>query len=153
MLDNPRNDTVLETLAFTAVGELLVLCHSKAHPSDAEWTTWVERERRREHKAILISTDGGAPNSRQRARVAESTPYASGRRPPVALLTDSAVARHVMTAFAWILGNSHSMRVFPRGDVADAVAWLGATSSLDHLRAAIERLHATLANQPRSVAH
>jgi hypothetical protein len=71
----------------------------------------------------------------------------------VALLTDSAVARHVMTAFAWILGNTHSMKVFPRRDVAEAVGWLRANSSLEQVQAAVERLHATLAAAPHKMAH
>ncbi len=139
------SDTVLRTIAFAAVDEILVLVHSSADPSDAEWEAWIERERRRTHRALLISTAGGAPNSRQRARVAEATPYARGQRPPVALLTDSAVTRHVMTAFAWILGAEHPMRAFPRGAIVDAVAWLGAAPSVDRVKSTIQRLHAEVA--------
>jgi hypothetical protein len=138
-------DTVLGTLAFAKVGDLIVLCHSSRDPSDAEWEQWLTREGRREHRALLISTDGGKPNSRQRARVKEATSYPDGQRPPVALLTDSAVARHVMTAFVWLFGESSRVKVFPRAGIVEAAAWLGADGSLAPLRAALQRLHAALA--------
>jgi hypothetical protein len=143
-LDDPRDDTVLETLAFTAVGGVLVLCHTSADPSDDEWETWIDRERRHEHRAILIATRGGAPNSRQRARVAEATGQKSGRRPPVALLTDSAVTRSVMTAFGWILGAHAPMKAFPTTALEEAVSWLAVTVRPETVRAVMARLQASL---------
>jgi hypothetical protein len=137
------NDTVLRTLAFTAEQDLLVLCHTSEPPTDAEWETWLTREVRREHRGLLISTDGGAPNSRQRARVAEAT-AGKGRRPGVALLTDSAFIRSVMTAFAWMLGKEHPMKTFPRTAVEEAVVWLGVKAEPARARAAVARLQTAL---------
>jgi hypothetical protein len=146
--DTSRNDTVLRTLAFTAEEDLLVLCHTSAPPADEEWETWLVREARREHKGILITTDGGAPNSRQRARVAEATGGKGKPRPGVALLTDSAVVRSVMTAFAWILGQEHPMRAFPRAAIDEAVVWLRVRAEPVRARAAVARLRAALSLPP-----
>src|SRR6185312_1703741 len=100
------DDTVLTTLAFAAVGDLLVLCYTTAPPSDADWNVWIDREKRMEHRAILVSTEGGSPDARQRARVAQETDTKGAPRPPLALMTDSAAVRSVMTAFSWILGKN-----------------------------------------------
>jgi hypothetical protein len=148
-IDDPRDDTVLESIAFTAVDGLLVLCHSSASPSDEEWDVWIARQAPGEHRGILISTEGGAPNSRQRSRVAEKTSSRGGVRPPVALLTDSAIIRSVMTAFAWILGKDQLMKAFPRMAVAEAVEWLGADVPTAPVRAAVSRLHGALSRSSR----
>jgi hypothetical protein len=146
-LDDPRDDTVLETLAFAAVGELLVLCHSIASPSDHDWDFWIEREKRKEHRALLISTHGGAPNSRQRARLAEASAK-KVLRPPVALLTDSALIRSVMTAFAWVLGKRQPMSAFPPTGIDEALSWLGVTVRIERVQAVMARLHSGLAKTP-----
>jgi hypothetical protein len=147
-LEPPPNDTVLRTLAFTAERDLLVLCHTSATPTDQEWETWLAREARHEHRGILIATEGGAPNSRQRARVAEATGGRGRVRPGVALLTDSAFIRSVMTAFAWILGQQHPMKAFPRTAIDEAVVWLGVKAEPARARAAVARLRAALAQPP-----
>jgi hypothetical protein len=147
-IDDPRDDTVLESIAFTGVEGLLVLCHSSASPSDEEWDAWIARESRGDHRGILISTEGGAPNSRQRSRVADKTGNRGSVRPPVALLTDSAIIRSVMTAFAWILGKDQPMKAFPRTALDEAVAWLGADVRPAPVRAAVSRLQVALSRAP-----
>jgi len=147
-LDEPQDDTVLESIAFASVDDLLVLCHSTVSPSDQEWETWIAREARGEHRGILISTEGGAPNSRQRSRVAEKTGKRAGVRPPVALLTDSAIIRSVMTAFAWILGSEQPMKAFPRTAIDEAVTWICPDLLPARVRPVVSRLHASLAQAP-----
>jgi hypothetical protein len=148
MAEDSPEDTVLDTIAFTSVDGLLVLCHSSAAPSDEEWETWIARESRYEHRGILISTEGGAPNSRQRSRVADKAPKRGGLRPPVALLTDSAIIRSVMTAFAWILGKEQPMKAFPRTGIDDAAQWLDPKIPPQRLRLAVTRLHSSLSRMP-----
>ncbi len=146
--ETPPRDTVLRTLAFTAEEDILVLCHTSAPPSDQEWEAWLAREVRAEHKGLLIVTDGGAPNSRQRARVAEATSSRGVRRPGVALLTDSAFIRSVMTAFAWILGQEHPMKAFPPTAIDEAVVWLRVRAQPPRVREAVARLRTALALPP-----
>lgn len=143
-VDASSNDTVLDTIAFTAVDELLILCYLQASPSDAEWDVWLARERRMEHRALLVWTDGGAPNARQRARVAAETGHGLAARPSVALLTDSVVIRSVMTAFTWVLGPAHPIKAFPREAVDQALQWLGVHAQPTRVRSAISRLNAAL---------
>jgi hypothetical protein len=148
MLDDPRQDTVLETIAFAAVDDVIVLCHSKANPSDAEWDRWIPYERRGEHKVLLVVTLGGAPNSRQRARVAELLRAKGGSTPPVAILTDSAINRTLMTAFTWLLGRQHQMKAFDLTGVDEAIGWAGVKVRPERVRAVVGRLQAALA-RPR----
>jgi hypothetical protein len=142
--DDAHDDTVLSAIAFAAVGELLILCYSTASPSDAEWDVWIEREKRMAHRAVLVSTEGGSPNARQRARVAEATDTKGATRPPLALLTDSAAIRSIMTAFGWILGKHQPMKAFPRSALDEAMAWLGVPVPVDRVRPVVARLHASL---------
>src|SRR5687768_13470248 len=99
-LDEPQNEAVPRSMAFELVGDLLVMCIGKGDPPNRDWEQWVERCRRIDYRGTLIASAGGAPNSRQRARIAEVLADVA-RPPPLALLTDSAVLRHVMTAFSW----------------------------------------------------
>jgi hypothetical protein len=144
MLDDPQNDTVLTTMAFAAVDDLLILCHSEDNPSEAEWDRWIATERLRKHRALLVLTRGGSPNSRQRARVAELLGATAGPTPPVALLTDSTVLRTLMTAFTWLLGRQHRMKAFSPEAVEDAVAWTAVEIRPERVRITIRRLQAAL---------
>ncbi len=144
MLDDPRDDTVLTTIAFAAVDDLMVLCHSEDNPSEAEWDRWIATERQGKHRALLVATRGGAPNSKQRARVAEVLGANAAPAPPVALLTDSVALRTLMTAFTWLLGHQHRMKAFPPDAVGEAVAWTAIAVRPERVRAVLERLHAAL---------
>jgi hypothetical protein len=143
-LDESSPDTVLPSLAFTAVDSLLVLCYLQASPTDADWDVWIAREKRMEHRGLLIWTDGGSPNARQRARVAAETDAGAQLRPPVALLTDSMAIRAIMTAFAWLLGSAQPMKAFPRAACDEAVMWLRVPAPPALVRSAVLRLNAAL---------
>jgi hypothetical protein len=143
MLDDPQNDNVLTTMAFAAVDDLLVLCHSEDNPSEPEWDRWLATERLRKHRALLVVTRGGAPNSKQRARVAEVLGANAGPTPPVALLTNSTALRTLMTAFTWLLGHQHRMKAFSPEAVEDA-AWTAVEVRAERVRTAIRRLQAAL---------
>lgn len=140
-----ESDTVLPSLAFAAVGELLVLCYGPGDPSDADFDVWLVRERRMEHRALLIHTAGGSPNAKQRARVAETVGPRGALRPPVVLLSDSLAARTIMTAFTWLLGSAHPMRAFPPDALPDALVWLGVGTTAPTTREAIARLQSGIA--------
>jgi hypothetical protein len=142
--DDPSNDTVLDTIAFATVDDLLILCYLRASPSDAEWDVWLAREKHMTHRGLLVWTDGGAPNARQRARVAVETGQGLDARPPVALLTDSMVIRSVMTAFTWVLGAAHPIKAFPGESVDSALEWLGVQARPAPVRGALSRLSAAL---------
>lgn len=130
-------------MAFTLVGDLLLLCHSSASPSDQEWGRWVERSRGSEHRGMLAVTEGGSPNSAQRAKVAELV-LQQAKPPPFALVTDSGVMRSVLTAFFWLLGSKQPMKAFAPSELDEALRWMGVTPSQEQVRAAMARLQVAL---------
>jgi hypothetical protein len=146
--DEPSTETVLQTIAFTSVGDLFVLCHARASPSDDEWDTWARYEALRRNRGILISTAGGAPNSSQRARIAKNS-KPDQLRGPVALLTDSAVLRGLLIAFGWLLGDQQRMRAFAPGAVEDALTWLNVDIARPRVEAVLVRLHTALGGPDR----
>jgi hypothetical protein len=144
-LENVHNEVVLRSLAFELVGDLLVMCLGSGDPSNRDWEQWAERCRKLEHRGILITTAGGAPNSRQRARIAEVMADVE-RPPPVALLTDSAVIRHVMTAFSWLLGRKQAIKALPPSATLEAIQWLNVSAPLTRVQEALVRLQSAVAN-------
>jgi hypothetical protein len=152
MVDDPRNETILTTMAFAAVGDLMVLFHTERDPSEAEWDRWIATERLRKHRALLILTRGGAPNSKQRARVADVLNAHAGPNPPVALLTDSTMLRAMMTAFTWLLRRQHRMKAFAPTAVEEAVAWTAVDVRPEDVLATAHRLETALTGRPAQSA-
>src|SRR5688572_13707828 len=90
-------DWVLPTLAFAQVGPLIVLLHGPVAPSAQDWELWLEHASRRAYGALLIGSAGGSPDARQRAQVANTRRADGSQRPRTAVLTDSALQRHLVT--------------------------------------------------------
>jgi hypothetical protein len=142
-VEDSRSDIVLRSMAFTVVGDLLLLCHSKAPPGDEEWDEWIERGRRGVHRGVLVSSAGGAPNSAQRARLSQMVNVMEAP-PPFVLLTDSAMVRSVLTAFSWLLSSKQKLKALPPGEVAEALSWLGVSASPPRVHEALARLRGAL---------
>jgi hypothetical protein len=139
-----ESDCVLATLAFGQVEQLIVLCHARVAPSDADWDLWLTHARERRYTALLIWSLGGVPNARQRAQVASTTRSDSLARPRTVLLSDSLAQRHIVTAFGWLLGERQPMRAFAPDDVEAALAWLQVAPPVQHVRATLTRLSLAL---------
>lgn len=142
-VEDSRGDVVLRSMAFTVVGDLLVLCHSKAPPSDEEWEEWIERGRRGAHSGVLVSSAGGAPNSAQRARLSQMVNVMDAP-PPFVLLTESAMVRSVLTAFSWLLTSKQKLKALPPSAVGEAIAWLGVSVPEARVQEALVRLRGAL---------
>jgi hypothetical protein len=134
----------LPTLAFAQLGQLIVFVHGRVAPSAQDWDLWLDQARQRAYRALLIGSLGGAPDARQRAQVANTTRVDGSARPRTALLTDSTVQRHVVTAFGWLLGDRQPMRAFGPDDVEAALTWLHVAVPSALVRTTRERLSAAL---------
>ena len=91
------------------LGEFLVFVHASEAPSDAEWEELLSLFRAASEEGrlrVLVYTEGGAPNARQRALLNE---ILAGLKPRVAVLTTSAAARAVGVAISWF---NPDLRVF-----------------------------------------
>lgn len=110
----------------TTAHGVLVQVHF-GEPTDAEWTKMLGHmlERKDTLRAVLAVGQGdGGPTSRQRAELAE-TLKRMPRRLPFALLTDSRVARGVLTAINWLTKKQNESRAFPLYDLDFAMTFLG----------------------------
>jgi hypothetical protein len=130
-----RDTTVLECYAFARVGELLILCaqgEGEATPRDFE--AWIERLGTNDFTKLLIHDRGARPNAKQRARIAEFWRMSGRPSPKTVLLTDSAVARYILTALEWLLNSP--TKAMPIDHVDQALAWLefkGAPAQVEFL--------------------
>jgi hypothetical protein len=117
-------------MAFCECEGYIVVCHCSANPTRDEWEEYLRYVRERVPAVLgtLVMTAGGTPNSGQRKALAG---VVGERRPPVAIITDSPIARGAITAFGW-LGLTR-MKPFAPTSIQDALDYLGVEPAKRHL--------------------
>jgi hypothetical protein len=112
---------MVTTMRYAPQGEVFVTVHSADPPSDEEWARYLEVSKTHfgSLRASVIITDGGGPNSRQRALLIER--YPEFGPVPVAVVSDSAITRGIVTALHWLGKN---IRAFRPTDLARAFEYL-----------------------------
>jgi hypothetical protein len=137
---------VFECFAFTRVDDLLLLCtQGEGDVPARDFDAWIERLGVNDFSRILIHDRGGQPSARQRQRIAEFWKSSGRPHPRVALLTNSAVMRYLMTALEWIL--NAPTRCLPLDQVDQALAYLEFKGSAAQVEFAIRDLHEALSRQ------
>ena len=114
--DRRREELVLKevrtrTASARWIGGFLVFVHGAEPPADSEWEELLSLFRMATEEGqtslrVLVYSEGGAPNARQRAQLNE---VLAGIKPRVAVLTPSATARAVGVAISWF---NPDLRVF-----------------------------------------
>lgn len=140
----PASERILKTLGYVLLDDLLVMHLSRATPSEEDWSEWIARSTRMDYRALLIGTSGGAPNSAQRARLADAINKLPMPAPPTVLLTDSALMRSVMTAFSWLFGREQRMKAVPPAALAEALRWLDIALPAERVQSTLQRIGAGL---------
>src|SRR5262245_61639906 len=117
------------TMGFTIVEGFFVSYHTTENPSDSEWQDQLEfcAGKYKGLKGVLVWSDGGGPSSLQRSQLAESFRDAP---PAVAMITESAIVRGMLTALSWF---GLKQRAFRPSDMDKALAFLGVNSSESEL--------------------
>ena len=112
---------MVTTMRYAPEGAVFVTVHGAEPPSDEEWTRYLEVSKQHlgSVRASLIVTDGGGPNSRQRALLTER--YPEFGPVPVAVVSDSPLTRGIVTALHWLGKN---IRAFRPRDLAGAFTYL-----------------------------
>lgn len=126
-------------MAVRVSGSCLVFVHGTVPPTDAEWDRAMELYRRVgiARGRMLVWTEGAAPNAAQRAKLGK---VAGEAKPPIAVLTDSALARAAGTAISWF---NPQLRAFPRTSIEPALDHLGLSGKeRDDARTALAELRA-----------
>jgi hypothetical protein len=142
---------MLTNVALMRVGSVLITCLGKTEPTDAEIGKMIERFELNDYQALLFSARGGGPNSKQRARIADSW-KASGRKPPrTVLLTDSMAARFVAQVFSILLGTE--TRCLAPDELESGLAYLGRPAELGDVAGCLAALHAALEFKQRQAGY
>lgn len=151
MLPIGAESVVLNQIAYARVEDVLMQCVGRFDVSDEELTTWFDRLRVEDYRVLLISTRGnGGLSAKQRSRVAQFWKDAGRAAPPVALLSDSAVARGVLTAIGWLLDNP--TKAFSPQDLRGALAFLKSSVPAGVISSQLDVLHAALDAKTRRSA-
>ena len=113
------------TLSYDALGSLVLFVNGERAPDREEWKTYVAflKERAAEHATVrLVVVSGSAgPDSVQRQQLADSV---SAKQLRTAVVSDSVVARGVVTAFRWY---GLDVSAFKSSAIDEAYAYVGAT--------------------------
>lgn len=120
--------------------QLMVLVHSEAHPTDAEWDVYCEALRRvypeGRLRRVLVFCDGPGPTTAQRRKLQDRKQY--GDDPPLtAVVTHGIVARSIVSALSWF----YEIRSFSPAELDGAFRYLGIADIESYL---LRRIVATL---------
>jgi hypothetical protein len=110
----------MANMAFEAHGDLIVGVHNASPPSAAEWDGWMATCQPLDPRQVkvLVFTDGGGPNAHQRDLWNK---YLDGAKPRLSVVTDSTIARGIITAMRWL---NNEMRAFAPEKSVRAIAHL-----------------------------
>lgn len=107
-------------MAMCKIDRVTTAVHHTRPPTDEQWNRLIALCSKQEGPIrILVESHGGAPNAKQRKALHDAL---AGRDLRSAVLTDSMVARGIVTALAWI---GISLRAFPLQDYSSAAEYLG----------------------------
>lgn len=111
------------------VENVVVVVHTSLPPSNDEWNNYIQAvvSAKRAYGGDLLRccqlvlTDGGGPNSAQRAAAQKAAAQVNGEAMPVAVVSSSTLVRGIVTAFNWFNMN---MKVFSPAEVRAAFEFL-----------------------------
>ena len=102
---------------------VVLAVHSECDPSDREWGGFVGLCEASRGTAILIVSNGGGPNSAQRAEIDRLSYW---RDRPTAIVTESAIARGIVTAILW---TGKNIRAFYPHQIDDAFDYIAVVAA------------------------
>lgn len=107
-------------MTMGTLDRMTIAVHDTSPPTDEQWARWIALcTGQGEPLRVLVESHGGAPHAKQRKALNDAL---TGRAMRSAVLTDSIVARGVVTALAWL---GIPLRAFPLGDYKSAGDYLG----------------------------
>jgi hypothetical protein len=115
---------VLKTMAYSMLGDVMLLAHVRRPPDASEWTTYVAeigvllRGPRAGRIVTLVLTEGGGPNADQRK---ELNDVLAGRKVRGAVLSNALIVRSIVTALSWW---NPLIRAFRQDALVEALEYL-----------------------------
>jgi hypothetical protein len=141
MKDEPRL-TVLPSLGFARIRETLVFSsrsNGAAGLTQSDWDAWIRRLAIPDFTKLLVSAEHASPDAKKRAMVAEYWKKSGRPIPRTAMLSSSAFARSMLTAFVWLLGDAE-LKSFSPKEIADALRWLGSSATAEEASSLVFRI-------------
>lgn len=126
---------------------LVILVHTKDAPTDAEWKVYCDDVRQwcKSIRGILVISDGGGPNTVQRADL-EAALDNDTYKAKTAVVTLSRIARGIVTAMSWF---NSGIKSFSTVQVRPALEYLEVpTVEHDQVIAQINQLKAEIGVPP-----
>lgn len=110
----------MRNIVFKVIDRLFLVAYGTSDPTKEEWAGYLEEVERHgtDRTMHLVFTNGGGPNAGQRRKLEK---LLGGRIVPVAVISDSASVRAMVTAMSWVNGE---IRVFPPTGMYDALSYL-----------------------------
>jgi hypothetical protein len=111
--------------ACQRVRSAILLVHGAEAPTAEEWKTYLAlvEDSRTVATQVLVHTEGGGPNASQREAVQNLYSTYKPVSPPVAVLSNSVIARGIVTAISWRYGRE-KIRAFSPSELEAALDWL-----------------------------
>jgi hypothetical protein len=119
-----------KTAATRLVDNVVIVVHTGSAPSNDEWKTYIDTvidggKRFGGDLRLcrqLVLSDGGGPNSAQRAMAQKAAEQMNGAQMPVAVVSASAFVRGIVTAFNWFNMN---LKAFHPAEARHVIEFLG----------------------------
>ena len=117
----------MESVRYDITKEGVMVQLLTHRPTAAEWTDMMHYmiTHAVEIRCVLVLNRGNdGPNATQRSQLKETLRHLRPKL-PVAVLTDSKLARAAMTAILWLTGKQEETGVFASGELGKAFEFLG----------------------------
>ncbi len=115
----------MSQMACQRVRSAILLVHGPEAPTADEWDEYLKLvdASRALVTQVIVHTEGGGPNPKQRDAVQTLYNTYKPSAPPVAVLSNSVIARGIVTAISWRYGRD-KIRAFSPTELDAALAWL-----------------------------
>ncbi len=113
-----------KNLVWADRGRLSVVVHNSRAPTNLEWSAYLNHVRARKdlkNQRVLVATDGGSPDGRQRRDLEEVVRTYHADPAPMAVLTSSLIVRAVMKVAAFF---NPAIRCYTPDEFSAAVTFL-----------------------------
>lgn len=110
-----------DALVWRVVHNVLVVVHGRNPPRDESWSELLRASTQPQadgtravitRRAILIYSLGGVPTPAQRSLLSKVQIPRGSAAPPIVLVSDSPLARGVLTAVSWLVPGLRSLRTY-----------------------------------------
>ena len=133
--------TAVPSFAYGNCGTILVYCATAHIPSDDDFQLWLTRLRKYDFDGLMVYAEyNGGLSPQQRQALARC--WEGQVVPGTVMMTDSAIARGVLTAMRWLIPKCKRVEAVPLHDFSGAATALGVPEASEALLLLVMKLRA-----------